>query len=85
MLIASCIWARRASGRSWRRGRGAFRLTRPIQAVEVPATVQVILAARIDRLSAEDKQLLQTAAVIGNEAHGIGRRDVKIKRYLEDR
>jgi class 3 adenylate cyclase/tetratricopeptide (TPR) repeat protein len=47
--------------------RGAYRLTRPIQAIEVPATVQVILAARIDRLPAEDKQLLQTAAVIGKD------------------
>jgi class 3 adenylate cyclase/tetratricopeptide (TPR) repeat protein len=47
--------------------RGAYRLTRPIQAIEVPATVQVILAARIDRLLAEDKQLLQTASVIGKD------------------
>jgi class 3 adenylate cyclase/tetratricopeptide (TPR) repeat protein len=47
--------------------RGAYRPTRPIQAIEVPATVQVILAARIDRLSPEDKQLLQTAAVIGKD------------------
>jgi class 3 adenylate cyclase len=47
--------------------RGAYRLTRPIQTVEVPATVQVILAARIDRLPAEDKQLLQTASVIGKD------------------
>jgi len=47
--------------------RGAYRLTRPIQAIEVPATVQVILAARIDRLSAEDKLLLQTASVIGKD------------------
>jgi class 3 adenylate cyclase/tetratricopeptide (TPR) repeat protein len=47
--------------------RGAYRLTRPIQAIEVPATVQVILAARIDRLSPEDKQLLQTASVIGKD------------------
>ncbi len=47
--------------------RGAYRPTRPIQAVEVPATVQVMLAARIDRLSAEDKRLLQTAAVIGKD------------------
>src|SRR5574342_998529 len=47
--------------------RGAYRLTRPIQAIEVPATVQVILAARIDRLTPEDKQLLQTAAVIGKD------------------
>jgi tetratricopeptide (TPR) repeat protein len=49
------------------RERGAYRLTRAIQAIEVPATVQVILAARIDRLPAEDKQLLQTASVIGKD------------------
>ncbi len=53
------------------RERGAYRLTRPIQAIEVPATVQVILAARIDRLSAEDKQLLQTAAVIGKDVPSV--------------
>jgi class 3 adenylate cyclase/tetratricopeptide (TPR) repeat protein len=47
--------------------RGAYRLTRPIQAIEVPATVQVILAARIDRLPVDDKQLLQTASVIGKD------------------
>jgi len=47
--------------------RGAYRLPRPIQAIQVPATVQVILAARIDRLPAEDKQLLQTASVIGKD------------------
>ena len=49
------------------RERGAYRLTRPIQAIEVPATVQVILAARIDRLAAEDKRLLQAASVIGKD------------------
>ena len=47
--------------------RGAYRLTRPIQAIEVPATVQMILAARIDRLPAEGKRLLQTASVIGKD------------------
>jgi tetratricopeptide (TPR) repeat protein len=47
--------------------RGAYRLTRPIQAIEVPATVQVILAARIDRLPPADKQLLQTASVVGKD------------------
>jgi class 3 adenylate cyclase len=51
--------------------RGAYRLTRPVQAIEVPATVQVILAARIDRLSAEDKQLLQTASVIGKDVPAV--------------
>ena len=35
--------------------------------IQVPATVQAVLAARIDRLSPEEKRLLQTAAVIGME------------------
>ena len=47
--------------------RGAYRLTRRIPAIEIPATVQVILAARIDRLPADDKRLLQTASVIGKD------------------
>jgi class 3 adenylate cyclase/tetratricopeptide (TPR) repeat protein len=51
--------------------RGAHRPTRPIQAIEVPATVQVILAARIDRLPAADKQLLQTASVIGKDVPSV--------------
>jgi class 3 adenylate cyclase/tetratricopeptide (TPR) repeat protein len=44
---------------------GGYRLTRPIEAIQVPATVQVVLASRIDRLSLENKRLLQIAAVIG--------------------
>jgi len=47
--------------------RGAYRLVRPVQGLEIPATVQAILAARIDRLPVEDKQLLQTASVIGKD------------------
>jgi tetratricopeptide (TPR) repeat protein len=35
--------------------------------IQVPATVQAVLAARIDRLPPEEKWLLQTAAVIGTE------------------
>ena len=38
-----------------------------MQSLQVPATVQTILAARIDRLPSEDKRLLQTAAVIGKD------------------
>jgi class 3 adenylate cyclase/tetratricopeptide (TPR) repeat protein len=45
--------------------RGAYRLMRPLEALQVPATVQTMLAARIDRLPAEEKQLLQAASVIG--------------------
>jgi class 3 adenylate cyclase/tetratricopeptide (TPR) repeat protein len=47
--------------------RGAYRLTKPLDTLQVPATVQALLAGRIDRLPPEDKRLLQTAAVIGTE------------------
>jgi tetratricopeptide (TPR) repeat protein len=46
---------------------GAYRLVQPLQDMPVPATVQAVLAARIDRLAPEDKRLLQTAAVIGTD------------------
>jgi class 3 adenylate cyclase/tetratricopeptide (TPR) repeat protein len=45
--------------------RGRYRLTHPIQALQVPATVQAMLTARIDRLSSEDKRLAQVASVVG--------------------
>jgi tetratricopeptide (TPR) repeat protein len=47
--------------------RRAYRLARALDSLQVPATVQAVLAARIDRVSPEDKRLLQTAAVIGTE------------------
>jgi class 3 adenylate cyclase len=47
--------------------RGALRLERPLEGLQVPATVQTVLAARIDRLPPNDKALLQTAAVIGKD------------------
>ncbi len=47
--------------------RGAYRLGKDPVAIQVPATVQAILAARIDRLPPEDKQLLQTASVVGKD------------------
>ena len=47
--------------------RGAYRLVKDLDAARVPATVQAILAARIDRLAADDKRLLQTAAVVGHD------------------
>ena len=46
---------------------GAVKLVRSMNAVKVPATVQAVLASRIDRLPAEDKELLQTLAVLGRE------------------
>lgn len=47
--------------------RGAYRLAKPAGAVRVPSTVQAVIAARIDRLPPEEKQLLETAAVIGKD------------------
>ena len=45
--------------------RGDHRLARAVDAIEVPDTVQAVLAARIDRLAPEDKRVLQSASVIG--------------------
>jgi predicted ATPase/class 3 adenylate cyclase len=47
--------------------RGGHRLARPVSALQIPATAQAMLAARVDRLAPEDKRLLQAAAVIGND------------------
>ena len=47
--------------------RGRYRLTQPVQAVQIPPTVQAMLAARIDRLPPEDKRLLQVASVVGKD------------------
>jgi class 3 adenylate cyclase/tetratricopeptide (TPR) repeat protein len=47
--------------------RGAFELTGDLDEREVPATVQALLAARIDRLGEREKQLIYSAAVIGKE------------------
>src|SRR5262249_38645830 len=46
---------------------GRYRLAKAIESTQVPATVQAVLAARIDRVPAEDKRLLQSAAVIGKD------------------
>jgi class 3 adenylate cyclase/tetratricopeptide (TPR) repeat protein len=46
---------------------GAYGLAQALPTIQVPATVQAVLAARIDRLPPEEKRLLQTAAVIGTE------------------
>jgi class 3 adenylate cyclase/tetratricopeptide (TPR) repeat protein len=47
--------------------RGRYRLAQPVQAIQVPPTVQAMLAARVDRLLPEDKRLLQIASVVGKD------------------
>jgi class 3 adenylate cyclase len=46
---------------------GAYRVAQAFPTIQVPATVQAVLAARIDRLPPEEKHLSQIAAVIGME------------------
>jgi tetratricopeptide (TPR) repeat protein len=47
-----------------RRGE-SYRPTGPIEALEVPETLHSLIAARLDGLSAEERRLLQDAAVLG--------------------
>jgi class 3 adenylate cyclase/predicted ATPase len=47
--------------------RGSYRLEKTLEGTQVPATVQAVLAARIDRLPPEEKRLLQSAAVVGKD------------------
>jgi class 3 adenylate cyclase/tetratricopeptide (TPR) repeat protein len=46
---------------------GAYRLTRTVEEVQIPPTVESVLAARIDRLSEDEKSALQAAAVVGHQ------------------
>lgn len=47
---------------------GVVKVTRSLSQLRLPPTVQGMLAARIGRLAAEQKDLLQTLAVIGRES-----------------
>jgi predicted ATPase len=69
----------------------AVRLTRPLAELKIPPTVQAILASRIDRLPPNEKELLQTLAVIGREfALSLvrrvfdGRKNGELERMLAD-
>ncbi len=45
--------------------KGNYRLEQPLNRLQIPESVQAILAARIDRLPATEKQTLHAAAVLG--------------------
>ncbi len=47
--------------------RGRFHLASAVESIQTPVSVQVLLAARIDRLPPEDKQLLHAASVVGKD------------------
>src|SRR6516164_8420690 len=46
---------------------GEVRVAKPLASIQIPPTVQGILAARIDQLAPAEKELLQALAVIGKE------------------
>src|SRR6185295_7914427 len=45
--------------------RRRYVVARPLAEVQIPATIQAVIAARIDRLGECEKRVLQAAAVIG--------------------
>jgi predicted ATPase len=69
---------------------GRVRLTRPLSELKIPSTVQAMLAARIDRLPAGEKDLLHMLAVIGREfsasfVHAVvGQNDDELDRMLDN-
>lgn len=48
---------------------GGARLTRPIEEVLIPGTVREVIAARLDRLGAQGKRVVQVASVLGRQFH----------------
>jgi adenylate cyclase len=61
-VVQSWIGSGRLEG-----ARGHYRLVGDLEQIEIPATVQSVLAARIDRLGERDKRVLQLCAVIGED------------------
>jgi class 3 adenylate cyclase/tetratricopeptide (TPR) repeat protein len=61
-IIRTLVETRVLSGKP-----GDYVLAKSFSSAEVPSTVQAVLASRIDRLPAQEKRLLQEAAVIGQE------------------
>jgi class 3 adenylate cyclase/tetratricopeptide (TPR) repeat protein len=69
---------------------GSIKLAKPLSTIQIPSTVQAVLASRIDRLPPEEKDLLQTLAVIGKEfpftlvREVSGKADDELQRLLSD-
>ena len=61
-IVRTLVETKRLAGE-----RGAYRLDGELKTLQVPATVQAVLAARIDRLPHDEKLLLQSSAVIGSD------------------
>lgn len=62
-IVGELVQAGRIGGKP-----GGMRMLSPIQALDIPATIHSVLAARIDKIDADDRKLLQIASVIGASA-----------------
>jgi class 3 adenylate cyclase/tetratricopeptide (TPR) repeat protein len=49
------------------RGDGQVRLTRPVAEMRLPGTIEELIGARLDRLGAHAKRVVQVAAVLGRQ------------------
>jgi len=69
---------------------GSITLAKSLSTIQIPSTVQAVLASRIDRLPPDQKDLLQTLAVIGKEfpfrlvREVSGKSDDDLERLLSD-
>ncbi len=51
------------------RSDGQVRLTRPVDEIRMPGTVEELIGARLDRLGPQAKRVVQVAAVLGRQFH----------------
>ena len=51
------------------RSDGQVRLTRPVEQIRMPETVEELIGARLDRLAPQAKRVVQVAAVLGRQFH----------------
>jgi class 3 adenylate cyclase/tetratricopeptide (TPR) repeat protein len=51
------------------RSDGQVRLTRPVDEIRMPGTVEELIGARLDRLGSQAKRVVQVAAVLGRQFH----------------
>jgi class 3 adenylate cyclase len=71
------------------RGDHEVRLARPLAEIRVPATVHEVLAARLDRLGAAAKRVVQVASVLGRQFRSVelaallGAENIAVERELE--
>ena len=66
------------------------KLTRPVEEIRIPGTVQEVIAARLDRLGPDAKRVVQVAAVLGRQfarqqlVQLLGGEDIEVEQQLDE-